>query len=71
VLSLIGDVSLAPDGRPKVHAHVGVGKADGTAHRGHLLRGTVRPTLEVVITETPAHLQRQLDPASGVPLIRL
>ena len=70
VLSLLGDVSLAPDGGPQVHAHVVVGKADGTAHGGHLLSATVRPTLEVMLIEEPAHLQRRLDPASGIALIR-
>jgi predicted DNA-binding protein with PD1-like motif len=71
VLSLVGDVSLAPDGQPRVHAHIVVGKADGTAHGGHLLRAAVRPTLEVILTESPTHLQRQPDPDAGIPLIRL
>jgi uncharacterized protein len=71
VLSLVGDISLAPDGQPRVHAHIVIGKADGTAHGGHLLRATVRPTLEVILTESPVHLQRQLDPDAGIPLIRL
>jgi len=71
ILSLVGDVSLAPDGRPQVHAHVVVGKSDGTAHGGHLLRATVRPTLEVILTELPTHLQRRPDDDAGIPLIRL
>ena len=71
VLSLLGDITLAPDGQPQVHAHVVVGKSDGTAHGGHLLRATVRPTLEVMVTEEPAHLRRELDPASGLALIRV
>lgn len=71
VLSLVGDVSLKPDGQPGVHAHIVVGKADGTAHGGHLLRATVRPTLEVILTESPTHLQRQPDRDVGIPLIRL
>jgi hypothetical protein len=29
----------------------------------------VRPTLEVILTESPRHLQRKLDPASGLGLI--
>lgn len=70
VLSLLGDVSLAPNGAPQVHAHVVVGQADGSAHGGHLLRATVRPTLEVMLIEEPAHLQRRFDPASGIALIR-
>ena len=68
VLSLVGDVSLE-DGKPKVHAHVVVGKADGSAHGGHLIEGHVRPTLEIVITESPRHLRRRFDPASGLALI--
>jgi predicted DNA-binding protein with PD1-like motif len=71
VLSLVGDISLTPDGQPRVHAHIVVGKADGTAHGGHLLRAAVRPTLEVILTESPTHLQRQPDPDAGIPLIRL
>ena len=70
VLSLVGDIALA-DGEPKVHAHVVVGKSDGTAHGGHLLEGTVRPTLELVLVESPAHLRRKHDPESGIALIDL
>jgi hypothetical protein len=70
VLALIGDIALN-DGEPKLHPHVVVGKADGTAHGGHLLEAHVRPTLEVIITESPAHLQRHSDPETGLALIRL
>jgi predicted DNA-binding protein with PD1-like motif len=68
VLSLVGDITLE-DGRPKVHAHVVIGKADATAHGGHLIEGHVRPTLEIVMTETPGHLRRRFDAASGLTLI--
>ncbi|HEX4797317.1 MAG TPA: PPC domain-containing DNA-binding protein [Humisphaera sp.] len=68
VLSLIGDIAEA-DGKPKVHAHVVVGKRNGTAHGGHLMEAHVRPTLEVILTEAPTHLRRKLDPKSGLPLI--
>ncbi len=30
-----------------------------------------RPTLEVIVTETPAHLQRREDPETGLALIDL
>ena len=36
VLTLAGDIALK-DGEPLVHAHIVVGKADGTAWGGHLL----------------------------------
>ncbi len=42
---------------------------DGTAHRGHLARATVRPTLEWVVTETPAHLRKTCRPEFGIALI--
>jgi len=70
VLSLVGDVALEGDA-PKVHAHVVVGKRDGSAHGGHLLDAHVRPTLEVMLTESPAHLQRLFDPGSGLALIAI
>ena len=70
VLSLLGDVAVGDDG-PKVHAHVVLGRADGTAHGGHLLEARVWPTLELVLTESPAHLRRRMDPASGLALIDL
>jgi len=68
VLSLMGDVTIE-DGKPKVHAHVVLGKADATAHGGHLIEASVRPTLEIVVTETPRPLHRRFDPTSGVALI--
>jgi uncharacterized protein len=70
VLSLIGNFAAGDDG-PKLHAHVVVGKIDGTAHGGHLLDARVRPTLELVIVETPAYLKRRSDPATGLALIDL
>jgi predicted DNA-binding protein with PD1-like motif len=71
VVSLIGDVALGPDGDPKLHAHVVLGRRDGVALGGHLLEGRVRPTLEVVVVESPAHLRKKHDPETGLALIRL
>ena len=71
VVALIGDVALDERDEPKLHPHVVVSKADGTAHGGHLLAAHVRPTLEVVVTESPAHLRRRMDAETGLPLIRL
>jgi predicted DNA-binding protein with PD1-like motif len=68
VLSLIGDVALK-DGTPVVHAHGVLGRSDGSTRGGHLLEGRVRPTLEVVLVESPAHLQKRHDPESGLALI--
>ena len=70
VLSLIGDVALEDD-VPKIHAHVVLGKSDGTACGGHLLEAYVRPTLELILTESPNHLQRVIDDETGLALIEL
>ena len=68
VLSLTGNIGVKEDD-PALHAHVALGRADGTAHGGHLIAAVVRPTLEVIVTETPAHLQRRFDPETGLHLI--
>lgn len=70
VLSLIGNVALK-DEEHKIHAHVVLGKRDGTAHGGHLLEAHVRPTLELIVTESPAYLRRETDEKTGLPLIAL
>jgi predicted DNA-binding protein with PD1-like motif len=70
VLSLLGDIALK-DGAPAVHVHVVVAGRDGAARGGHLLEAHVRPTLEVVVTESPAHLRKRYDEASGLALISL
>lgn len=68
VLSLMGNIALYGEGK-KVHAHLVLGKIDGTAHGGHLLNGLVRPTLEIVLVESPGHLRRRIDEATGLPLL--
>jgi uncharacterized protein len=54
---------------PELHAHAVVGKADGTAHGGHILQAYVWPTLEVVLTESPGYLCRKTDDETSLALI--
>lgn len=68
VLSLIGDVATK-DGRPQLHAHIVLGRKDSSAIGGHLEHAEVFPTMEVVLTETPAHLRKRIDPQTGLALI--
>jgi predicted DNA-binding protein with PD1-like motif len=68
VLTLTGNLA-EQDGQPRLHAHVAVGKRDGSAHGGHLLRGIVFPTLEAVVIEVAAELRRKSDPETGLALI--
>jgi uncharacterized protein len=70
VLSLLGDVAEGEDG-PIVHVHVVLGLSDGTTRGGHLLEGRVYPTLEAVVTETPAELRKVMRPDVGIALIDL
>ena len=71
VLSLVGDVTLTEKNEPNIHAHVVVGRADGSTRGGHLIEARVRPTLEVVLIESPRHLHRKHDPNSGLALIQV
>jgi predicted DNA-binding protein with PD1-like motif len=48
-----------------------LGRRDGTALGGHLLRGVVNPTLEVVLTESPAQLRKRVDERTGLALIAI
>jgi uncharacterized protein len=70
VLALLGDVAEGQDG-PILHMHTVLGLSDGTTRGGHLLEGKVFPTLEVVVTETPAELRKVLRPDIGIALIDL
>lgn len=70
VLSVIGDIA-EDGGKPSLHLHGVLGLRDGSTRGGHLLEGIVRPTLEVTVSESPAHLRRRKRPDLGIALIRL
>jgi uncharacterized protein len=69
VISLLGNIAVADDGQPALHAHIVVAKRDGTAHGGHLLELHVRPTLELFLTHT-MRLQRRKVPDLPLQTIR-
>jgi uncharacterized protein len=78
LLSLNGRITLpegadvaAPDfdRDPHFHVHCVLGRRDGTTIGGHLMEAEVRPTCEVFLTESPAHLARREDPESGLAVI--
>jgi len=70
VLTLNGDITLFND-QYKIHAHVILGKEDGRAYGGHLLKATVHPTLEIILNESPAWLRRETDAETGLALIKI
>ena len=69
VITLVGDIVPDDKGKSSLHAHTVVGRSDGSTRGGHLIEGHVRPTLEVTVTELPAHLKRHKHPELGVALI--
>ncbi len=71
VASLTGDIALGPDGAPAIHVHCVLGRRDYSAVAGHLLAATIRPTLELVLVESPVHLRKRHDRQSGLALIDL
>lgn len=70
VLTLNGDITIFND-QHKIHAHVVLGKEDGTAHGGHLIKAIVHPTLEIILNESPVYLERQMNEELGISLIKI
>lgn len=71
VASLIGDIGVDDEGEPALHVHLVLGRRDGSAMAGHLVRAHVRPTLELLLSESPAYLRRRKDSETGLNLIKL
>jgi uncharacterized protein len=69
VITLVGDIVPDDEGASSLHAHTVLGRRDGSTRGGHLQKGYVRPTLEVTVTELPAHLTRHKHPDLGLALI--
>jgi len=69
VLSAIAGIALSDDGEASLHVHIVLGLSDSSTRGGHLLKGTVHPTLEVVLSETHSALRRRMRPDLGIALI--
>ena len=70
IVSLVGNFATE-DGETRMHPHVVVARSDGSAFGGHLLAGEVRPIVELVVEDEPAHLRRHTDPETGLALLKL
>jgi uncharacterized protein len=68
VLALTGNVALI-EGVPQLHAHVVLGLRDGRAMGGHIVRGIVHPTLELLFIESKPVMRREKDAATGLDLL--
>lgn len=69
VLTLSGDIALGVDGKPIAHTHLVLGRKDGRAWGGHLLRATASPTLEIYVTTHPSPVYKRFDPDTGLQRI--
>lgn len=65
VLSLVGNL-----GAEKIHAHVTLGRRDGSAIGGHVIAATVFPTLEMQVVAYEESIVRGTDEETGLLLIK-
>ncbi|MBW3563283.1 MAG: DNA-binding protein [Acidobacteria bacterium] len=70
VLSLMGDIALEGDDT-KIHAHVVLGRRDGSTIGGHLIEGHVFPTLEMHLLDYRSELRREKDESTKLSLIAI
>ena len=70
VVSMTGNIAwLGED--PVVHLHGVVSRRDGTTAGGHIMRGTVSVTLEVMMVVQPERIRRGPVPEVGLNLLDL
>jgi uncharacterized protein len=70
VVSLLGNVTIR-DGKPFIHAHVGLGRSDLSVVGGHVNELFVHPTLEVWLRPEAEVVQRALDESCGLYVMQL
>ena len=69
LLGLHGNLTTY-EGKPRVHLHAVLGRADLSAIGGHLLEAHVHPTLELFVAEAQVELVREMDEQLGFPVVR-
>ena len=70
VLAINGSIARAGN-EPKIHAHVVLGRRDGSTIGGHLIKATVRPTLELFLRDDGMRLTRARDATTQLWLLKL
>ena len=69
LLSLKGNVSLDQDSKIKIHAHVVISDKNLNARGGHLVRGIVSVTCEIVFIEFDKTIKRKHNDRIGLQLL--
>ena len=67
--NLTGSIGVV-DGSPFLHAHVTVSGPELIAFTGHLVKGEVAVTAELLVTDLGVELPRELDEEIGLKLFR-
>lgn len=70
LVSLTGNI-IFQDGEHAFHLHAVLARPNKEAVAGHLSKGKVNVTNEIVILKSDAPLNRELDPATGLMSLRL
>ena len=70
LVSLTGNI-IFQDGEHAFHLHAVLARPNKDAVAGHLSKGKVNVTNEIVILKSDAPLKRELDPATGLMSLRL
>lgn len=70
VLSMIGNVAVEEGEGFHLHIHTVLGCRDATTRGGHLIKGWVSPTMELIIEESEVHMKRSVDDATGLVLLK-
>jgi uncharacterized protein len=68
IVSLIGDAAPT-NGGAGLHAHIGLGLADGTMRGGHLFEAHAFPTLEMHLIASPTPITRKHDNSMNLELL--
>jgi predicted DNA-binding protein with PD1-like motif len=69
ITSMNGNVALS-EGKMMVHIHINLGRTDLTVFGGHLLKGVVNPTCEMLIAPLDIEMTRETDEKTGLKLLR-
>lgn len=69
VLSISGNLAPSVD-KVKLHAHIILGRRDGSTIGGHFVRGVVYPTLEIFLTAREVNVSREKDSETQLWLLR-
>jgi uncharacterized protein len=70
VTSLLGNVALF-ENEPLLHPHITLGDEQLRAFAGHLVKGKVSATLEVILTVFPSMFDKKYDDTIGLKLYKL